>query len=129
MFLHNPVLDVVCFFACLYIFRPSVLSDETANEDEKLLAKHSKLWVRLVLWICVFGSVVYMTLTDFSMIDGKYYVVCLHIPFAVVYLVGIYDNFIGFKYGPKDEAHRRKNLSQLRAIIALPIIALFIYFL
>ena len=129
MFLHNPVLDVIWVFACLYIFRSSVLGDETANEDTKLLAKHSKLWIRLVLWICVLGSVIYMTLTDFSMIDGKYYVECLHIPAAVVYLVGVYGNFVGFKYGPKDEANRRKNLSQLRAIIALPIIALFIYFL
>ena len=32
MFLHNPVLDAIWVFACLYIFRPSVLSDETAND-------------------------------------------------------------------------------------------------
>lgn len=129
MFLHNPVLDVIWLFACLYIFRSSVLGNESANEDMKLLVKHSKLWIRFVLWICILGSVIYMTLSDFSLIDGKYYIEFLHIPIAVIYLVGVYGNFVGFRYGPKDEVNRQKNLSQLRAIIALPIIALLIYFL
>jgi hypothetical protein len=129
MFLHNPVLDVCLVFACLYSFRSFILVDETANEDVELLVKHSKLWIRFVLWICELGFVTYMTLTDFSIIDGRYYIECLHILVAMAYLEGVYGNFVGFKYGPKDEANRRKNLSQLRAIIALPIIALFIYFL
>lgn len=128
MFLHNPALDVCMFFVCLYLFRVFILVDETANEDVKLLAKHSNCCIRLGLWICVLGSVIYMTLSDFSTIDGRYYAECVHIPFAVAYLLAIYSNFVCYKYGPKDEAYRQKNLLQLQAIIALPCIFLLMYF-
>ncbi len=129
MFLHNPVLDVISVFACLYIFQSFILGDETANEDTKLLLKHSKFWIRFWLWLCVLGSVIYMTLSDFSLIDGKYYVFFLHIPFAVVYIVGVYGNFVSYKYGPKDSKSREKNLHQLFSIIAMTILILFFCFL
>lgn len=128
MFLHNPVWDVSLFFACLFLFRIFILVDKTANEDVKLLAKHSNLWIRLGLWVCFLGAVIYMTLSDFSMIDGRYYVVCLHILFAIIYLIGIYGNFVGFKYGPKNDEYREKNLFQLKAIIVLTALMLIVYF-
>lgn len=128
MFLHSPVLDVCLFLACLQLFRVFVLVDETANEEVKLLTKHIKLWIRLVSWICVFGSIIYMTLTDFAMIDGRYYVECIHIPFVAFYLMGIYCNFVSWKYGPKDKVYREKNLFQLEAIIVLTLLMAFIVF-
>lgn len=54
MFLHSPVLDTIVFVMCLLLFRELVVGDETANEDARLLMKHSKLWVRFGLWIILF---------------------------------------------------------------------------
>ena len=41
MFLHSPVLDTIVFVMCLLLFRKLVVGDETANEDARLLMKHS----------------------------------------------------------------------------------------
>ena len=65
MFLHSPVLDTIVFVMCLLLFRELVVGDETANEDARLLMKHSKLWGRFGLWIILFLGVSYITLSDF----------------------------------------------------------------
>lgn len=129
MFLHSPVLDIGMFFSLLYLFRMFILVDETANEDAKLLVKHSKLWIRVGLWMFSLCALIYITLSDFSMIDGKFYIECWHILFAMFYLLGVYDNFVGYKYGSKDLKNRKKSLHQLLSIIAVTILILFIYFL
>ena len=69
MFLHSPVLDTIVFVMCLLLFRELVVGDETANEDARLLMKHSKLWVRFGLWIILFLGVSYITLSDFWVLD------------------------------------------------------------
>ena len=61
MFLHSPVLDTIVFVMCLLLFRKLVVGDETANEDARLLMKHSKLWVRFGLWIILFLAIAVRT--------------------------------------------------------------------
>ena len=72
MFLHSPVLDTIVLIICLPLFREFVIVDETANEDARLLTKHSKLWVRFGLWIILFLGISYITLSDFLVLDGRY---------------------------------------------------------
>ena len=129
MFLHSPVLDTIALIMCLPIFREFVLVDETANEDARLLTKHSTLWVRFGLWIILFLGVSYITLSDFSVLDGRYYNECIYTLLAMLYLVGVYGNYVCYKYGPKNELYKQKNLLQLEAIILLPILFLLMYFL
>lgn len=99
MFLHSPVLDTIVFVMCLLLFRELVVGDETANEDARLLMKHSKLWVRFGLWIILFLGVSYITLSDFFVLDGRYYNECVYILLVMLYLVGVYGNYVCYKHG------------------------------
>lgn len=75
---------------CLLLFRELVVGDETANEDARLLMKHSKLWVRFGLWIILFLGVSYITLSDFWVLDGRYYNECVYTLLVMLYLAGVY---------------------------------------
>ena len=128
MFLHSPVLDTIVFVMCLLLFRELVVGDETANEDARLLMKHSKLWVRFGLWIILFLGVSYITLSDFFVLDGRYYNECVYILLVMLYLVGVYGNYVCYKHGPKNASSKQRNLLQLEAIILLPVLFLLMYF-
>ena len=128
MFLHSPVLDTIVFVMCLLLFRELVVGNETANEDARLLMKHSKLRVRFGLWIILFLGVSYITLSDFLVLDGRYYNECVYTLLVMLYLIGVYGNYVCYKHGPKNESYKQRNLLQLEAIILLPVLFLLMYF-
>lgn len=107
---------------CLLLFRELVVGDETANEDARLLMKHSKLWVRFGLWIILFLGVSYITLSDFWVLDGRYYNECVYTLLVMLYLAGVYGNYVCYKHGSKNESYKQRNLLQLEAIILLPVL-------
>lgn len=128
MFLHSPILDTIVLIVWLSLFREFVLSGNTANKAVKLLTQHVKLWIRFGVWVILSVGISYMTLSDFSLLDGRYYNECVYTLLTVLYLIGVYGNFVGYKYGPRNDAFKQKNSLQRKAMILLPILILLMYF-
>ena len=68
MFLHSPIIDIIMLGCCLYLFNVFILVNETANEDVKLLASHSKLWLRFIVWLLVLLGSLYIFLSDIDIL-------------------------------------------------------------
>lgn len=127
MFLHSPIIDIIMLGCCLYLFNVFILVNEMANEDVKLLASHSKLWLRFIVWLLVLLGSLYMLLSDIDILCGEYYNLVVFFLLLVLYLVGVFGAFVSYKYGPKDYESKLKDQLQIEALICLPIVFLFMY--
>ena len=127
MFWRSPLFDLALIISTL-IFLKHFLLRKDLTEEELLLIKHSHNWIRFCVVISIAMELSYVVGADIALLDGEYYIQCLILCVATIYIGAIWATYIGYKYGPKNYEYTESLKTRIQAAIVLPLIFILMYF-
>lgn len=127
MFYGSSLLDFA-LLGCMVSILKSYFFLVNLNDEEKRFVLYSKTWVRILIVSSIVGEIGYIVGSDIGLLDGKYYIYCLGTYFATIYICALWGIYIGHKHGPKTSEYKESLRIRIQSAIALPSIALLMYF-
>ncbi len=126
MFWGAPLLDFA-LMCCMVSILKSYFFLEDLNDEEKRLVVFSKTGIRILIVLSLVLEIGYVVGSDIGLFNGKYYLYCLGAYFVTFYLCALWENYIDYKYGPKDKEYKESLKIRVQAAVILLVIVLLMY--
>ena len=127
MFWGSPLFDFI-LIVCMFFFLKHYLFLRDLNDEEKRFVLYSYSWARILIVLSIAVEIGYIVGSDIALFDGNYYIHCLDMCAVTFYICGLWGIYIGHKHGPKTSEYKESLRIRIQAAIALPSIALLMYF-
>ena len=128
MFWRSPLWDFMMLLMLFSIAKTYVF-ERNLSDYEKRYIKHSRRWIRYVVVLVIFISVLYAVGANIGITDEEYYIHSLILGCFVMYTSAIWFIYVDYRYGPRDYHFVKNVKSRVYAAIALPCVFLLMYFM